>query len=47
MSPPEVSLETDFSKVSARKEKAKREQLQKDYFQRVKENILRMFEHKN
>lgn len=44
--PLEVNLETDFSKVSAKKEKV-REQLQKDYFQRVKENILRMFEPKN
>ncbi|MEM3396829.1 MAG: hypothetical protein QW620_06780 [Thermoplasmata archaeon] len=45
---PEVSLETDFEKVSAKREKVvKKENAQKEYHIRIKENILRMFETKN
>ncbi|MEM3445275.1 MAG: hypothetical protein QW115_04830 [Thermoplasmata archaeon] len=43
----DVNLETDFNKVAARKDRINRENRQKDFSQRVKENILRMFEQRN
>lgn len=43
----DVSLETDFGNLCSKRERPKKEIQQKEYNQRLKENILRMFETKN
>ncbi|MCX8174138.1 MAG: hypothetical protein N3F63_06010 [Thermoplasmata archaeon] len=43
----DVSLETDFCKIASTNERVKREQRQKEYRERLKANLLRMFDFKN